>query len=259
MPAPAALLDQMRRLSAGQRPAARVTLDDGGMDAALGGGLKQGTLHEIYGATAGDAAAATGFALGLAARAAAGRPLVWVRQDMVGVEAGAVYAPGLADLGIAPDSVVLVRGRDTEEVLKAGEDAARCRGLGAVLLSPWGDACQLGLTASRRLMLAAAESGVTVLMLRLAATPSPSAAETRWRIASAPSRRFDADAPGFPAFEATLLRQRGGAAGQSWCVEWMRDRLVPLADGDRDASPLSRPVASFPAGGAAGEDLRRTG
>ncbi len=259
MPAPQTLIDQMRRLTAETRPAKRVGLDDGGMDGALSGGLKLGALHEVYAASGGDAGAATGFALGLAARAAAGKPILWARQDMLDTETGHVHAPGLMELGIAPGSVVLVRGRDADDVLKAGEDAVRCAGLGAVLIEPWGAAGPNGLTISRRLMLAADLSGVTAVMLRVAAQPAASAAETRWQVAAAPSRLLEAEAPGLPAFDVTLLRRRGGAAGQSWIVEWNRDRLVFSPRGERGAAPLSRPVVSVPAGGAAGEALRRTG
>jgi len=260
MPAPVSLLlDQMRRLAATERPGKRVRLGDAAMDTALSGGLKLGALHEVYAASGGDAAAASGFALGLAMRASAGKPLLWAREDMLDVETGLVYAPGLAAFGIAPQSVVLVRARDAENVLKAGEDALRCRGLGAVMIEPWGSPARLGLTASRRLVLAAAASGVTAVMLRVAGAPSPSAAETRWRIAAAPSRRLDADTPGPPAFDVTLLRRRGGDAGQSWFVEWNRDRLSFVARGEQSAAPLSRTVVSVPAGGTAGEILRLTG
>jgi protein ImuA len=128
-----------------------------------------------------------------------------------------------------------------------------------VLIEPWGAAGPNSLTISRRLMLAADLSGVTAVMLRVAAQPAASAAETRWQVAAAPSRLLEAEAPGLPAFDVTLLRRRGGAAGQSWIVEWNRDRLVFSPRGERGAAPLSRPVVSVPAGGAAGEALRRTG
>ncbi len=257
MSASTALLETLRRVGADARPAARTALGVAAIDDALGGGLKLGALHEVY-AAAGHEAAATGFTLSLALRAAAGRPILWVRQDMLEVETGRIHAPGLVEMGLLPSRVVLVRGHDADDVLRAGEDAARCAGLGAVLIAPWAAPARLDLTASRRLVLAAAASGVTVLMLRCAAEPMPSAAETRWRVTAAPSQRLDADAPGMPAFDVTLLRQRGGAAGQSWLVEWNRDRLSFCARDARRAAPLSRPVVSVPRHGAAGADLRRS-
>ncbi len=247
----------MRRATNGP-PAKRTRLGVGAVDAMLSGGLKLGSLHEVYAATGGDAGAATGFALALAVRAAAARPILWARQDMLDVEAGQIYAPGLAEMGIAPGSVVLVRGRDAEDVMKAGEDAARCAGLGAVIIEPWGNPTQLNLTASRRLVLAAAASGVTVMMLRIAAVPKPSATETRWCVAAAPSCLLDGNAPGQPAFNVTLLRQRGGAASETWCLEWRRD--VHVFEGrDPFIAPLSRPVVAIPAGGTSDEILRHTG
>lgn len=259
MPAPQALLDQMRRLAPTVGPQLRVALGPENMDAALSGGLTLGALHEVFAVSAGDVGAATGFALALATKAARSKPLLWARQDMLDVETGQVYAPGLAEMGVTPGAVVLVRGRDAEDVLKAGEDAVRCAGLGAVIVQPWGDPARLNLTTSRRLVLAAAASGVTAVMLRIAAAPRPSAAETRWHVAAAPSRLLESDAPDLPAFNVTLLRQRGGNAGGTWCLEWRRDVHAFDERGDRAAASLSRFVAPVFAGGTAEETLRRTG
>ena len=45
---------------------------------------------------------------------------------------------------------------------------------------------------------------------------------------------MEAEAPGHPCFVADLLRDRAGAAGRGWTVEWNRDRLaftdIPIAD-----------------------------
>ena len=73
----------------------------------------------------------------------------------------------------------------------------------------------LDLTASRRLALAAEQSGVTLFLLRLEAQPVPSAADTRWTVGAAPSRSLEADAPGPPMFEIELLRRRAGPAGHA--------------------------------------------
>ena len=105
-----------------------------------------------------------GFAALLALRAAAGKPIAWVRQDYADVEAGALHAPGLAELGLDPDRLILVRARNAADVLRAGAEAVRCPALGAVLMEPWGEPRVLDLTATRRLSLAAAGSGVTLLL-----------------------------------------------------------------------------------------------
>src|SRR3546814_11674827 len=87
---------------------------------------------------------------------------------------------------------------------------------------------ELDLTASRRLALAAEKSGTTLLLLRTGADPVPSAAQTRWSVASAPSRAFAANAPGTPTFDITLLRQRSGPSGTSWRLEWNRYQRISI-------------------------------
>jgi protein ImuA len=196
------------------------------IDSSIGGGLANGALHEIFADGLAHEPAAAAFAIALALRASGKRPIVWVRQDFVGLEMGEIYAPGLAELGLSPDRLILVRARDGPSVLRAGEEAARCPSLGAVLIEPWGNPKTLDLVATRRLALAAARSNLPVFMVRAGGTPTPSAAATRWRIRAALSGAFEAEAPGHPCFVAELLRDRAGAAGHSWTVEWNRDRLA---------------------------------
>lgn len=205
------------------------------------GGLARGALHEVY-APPGSDAAAGGFGLGLALRAAGARPLVWARQDGAEAETGGLYGDGLAALGLDPARLLVVRARDLTAALRATGEAARCSGLGAVLVEIVGEARRLDLTASRRLALAAASSGVTLIVLRLRASPVPSAAATRWHITAAASTGLEADAPGRPAFDAALTRHRAGLGPRTWRLEWDRDSL-------RFAAPtLPRPVVPVPAG-----------
>lgn len=210
------------------------------IDAVFGGGLLRRGLHEIYATETTQLTAASGFAATLALRAAETRPILWARQDFLDSETGALNASGLYELGVDPHRFILVRARDAEGVLRAGEQAARCTALGAVVIEPWGDAKILDFTASRRLSLASTKSSVPILMLRAGASPSQSAAATRWLVRSAPSRALEANAPGFPAFELTLLRHRGGMAGSHWCLEWSRDRKYFQERKRIDAAPLSR-------------------
>ena len=253
MPANAHDLDALRRqlsaLDRGMGPVAHAVAPLGyaPIDAALGGGLARGALHEVFAATA-DAAAATGFALALALRAAGERPILWVRQDFSGVETGELYAPGLAELGLGPRRLILVRVRDGPGVLRAAEEAARCSSLGAVLIEPWGAPRALDLTATRRLALAAEVSGVPLIMLRMAAAPAPSAATTRWEVRAAASSPLEANAPGHPAFAITLARQKAGAGDKTWTVEWDRDRREFRSLASAGAT-LSGGVVSVPADG----------
>ncbi len=232
----------------------RIRLGAPGVDAALGGGLLKGALHEIYAASTADTAAASGFCAGLALRAAGGKPVLWITQDMLETEAGRLHGPGLAAFGLDPARVILVRARDAGDALRAGAAAARSPALGAAVISPWGEPQALDLTASRRLSLAAEASGVTVLLLRAAAAPAPGSAATRWLIGTEPSRALAANAPGFPAFHAALARQRGGVSGVAWRLEWNREqgcfeerRPGAAAAGE---PALSRAAISLPRGGA---------
>ncbi|MGL4396176.1 MAG: ImuA family protein [Hyphomicrobium sp.] len=217
------------------------------VDDALGEGLTRGSVHEIYLSRPKDVTSAFGFTLALALRTAGRKPILVSQQDVLDAETGALNASGLAELGLDPSRIILVRTRDAEGVLRAGEQAARCTALGAVVIETWGEPKILNFTASRRLALAAAKSNVPIFLVRAAASPSQSAASTRWSVRSAPSRPLEANAPGFPAFDLTLLRHRGGMAGSHWCVEWNRDRKCFQERERGDVAPISRPMVSVPA------------
>lgn len=127
---------------------------------------------------------------------------------------------GLALLGIQPSRLTIVETRTEVDMLRAGLEAARCAGVAAVLMESEGRFVDYDLTASRRLVLAAEASGACILLLRGDAVPRSSGAQTRWTIKSAPSVALEADAPGWPAIEAELLRCRGGPAGGRWRLTW---------------------------------------
>jgi len=196
---------------------------DAGFDAALGGGLAAGRVHEMFVADPLDAASAAAFAMLLALRGGGTAPLLWLRTADAARRGGCLYAPGIAELGGDPDRLLLIEAGDANALLAAANDAARCPGPAAVVVESWGRLPALDLTAGRRLALGARDAGVTLLLLRLAAEPTPSVAETRWRIAAAPSRELEANAPGAPAFDLELLRWRAGPAGARWRLEWNRD------------------------------------
>lgn len=231
-------------------------------DARLGGGLARAALHEVYGGPD-DGGAAAAFALLVALRAGGGKPLLWVGEDRGERRDGRLYPPGLGEIGVDPDRIVLTIAPDTIALLRAAADIVRCPAVGALVLAPQ-SAARLDLTASRRLAFAAAASGVTTLIVRTG-EPVPSAAQTRWRVTSAPSRRLAANAPGSPVFDVSLLRHRGGIAGFDARMEWDRDRRAfadpprssgafsdaSRADGTFTNAALSRGVAAAAAGRAA--------
>jgi protein ImuA len=230
----------------------RVALGHAQADAVLRGGLATAAIHEVF-SEGRQSTVATGFIAGLAGRVLAGRvsarrPLVWVRQDFCELEAGALSMQGLVELGLDPRCLVTVRASDVESALRTTADALACDALGAVVLEVWGQAKQLDLVASRKLTLAAQASGVTGLLLRIAAEPLPSTAETRWIVRAAHSPpEMPWGVWGSPCFDAELTRNRHGPTGR-WIMEWKCDECLfseatdsqPLA-----ATPAHRPHQAF--------------
>ena len=92
----------------------RVALGHGEVDSALKGGLARAAIHEVF-CEGRQGAAATGFVMGLAGRDARRRPLLWVRQDFSELETGALSMSGLAEIGLDPRRVVMVRAADVGE------------------------------------------------------------------------------------------------------------------------------------------------
>jgi protein ImuA len=231
----------------------RVALGHAEADATLQGGLALGAVHEVFAEAGRQSAAATGFVAGLAGRAAARRPLLWVRQDFTEIESGALSMNGLAEFGLDPSLVVTVRAADVDTALRIAADAFACDALGCVVLEVWGEARQLDLVASRKLTLAAQASGVTGLVLRVAAEPLPSTAETRWilRAAHSPPASSMPAAPlmpaaawsawGAPMFDAQLVRNRHGPVGR-WIMEWKCDECL-----FSQPAAYPQPVAAAPA------------
>jgi protein ImuA len=247
---------RLARLDAvGRSGGAVLALGLPGIDRALpGGGLARGCLHELCGAL--DRGAALGFAAALLGRLmAAGDHVVWIgpRDEL--------FAPGLAELGLAPERLIMVRARAQGARLWALEEALRSPGLAAALA----EVDRLSLTESRRLQLAAEAKGVSALLLRPpGAGGAPSAAATRWLIEAAPSTAMSNTAIsstatsgaatlgaggagrafGPPHWRVSLLRCRGGRTG-SWRVAWRPEGWHEIADplpvaaepGDRSAAP----------------------
>jgi protein ImuA len=213
-----------------------------GADVCLNGGLARGALHEVFAGTPSQEASASGFALALASRVLSkNKWLLWVRQDFSALESGEIYGAGLREFGLDPSRVLLLQAPDAEAVLRAAGDALDCKGLGAVLIEPWGEPRIFDLVASRRLTLAAAKHNVTAILLRPGAEPMPSAAETRWLIQAAPSPPNDDW--GAPLFDVSLARNRHGPLGH-WLMEWDQDESIfrTAHHGALAAAPADRPA-----------------
>lgn len=233
------------------RPLPRCALGIPALDEALGGGLASGCVHEFYAAEPEDAPAMTGFAAGLALQKKPGGTILWLRSQRIVPQTGVFQANGWTELGGTMSNTLIGVVSDRLMLLRAAVDALRCRTLAAVIVDSWGRMPELDLTASRRLALAAEKSGVPLFLLRCDARPVPSAAQTRWEVAAAPSRALPGNAPGQAAFDITLLRQRSGPCGLSWRLEWDRDQCQfheAQVSGDLAAVPARRPAADAGSG-----------
>jgi protein ImuA len=227
-------------------------------------GLALGALHEISGPS--RDAAALGFVSALLARLAARAPgvVLWCRRRGASYESGDIYAPGLAAFGLDPSRLILLGAKQGRDVLWAMREGLSCPRLLAVVGEV--EDAAVGLTASRRLQLAAEKSGVGCFLLRRVppeggqlnnappkgghsnTTPGnaeePSAALSRWHVRAAPS----GPVPGLEAAPAAQrwlgpgrlrwhaeLRRCRAAASREWLVEWHHETgnftvAAPLCD-----------------------------
>jgi protein ImuA len=248
------LVDLQERIRRIERGAARhrgvLPFGVAAIDRALPeGGLALGALHEIFGAGPDeeDGAAAAGFAAGIAGRIGAfAADSLQKQQKMAGglvlwcLKHRDLYGPGLAEHGLDPARIALVRAPRDADLLWALEEGLRAAdslgGIAAVI----GEIGRLPMVAGRRLQLAAERAGIPALVLRRWRTGAeaetervrPSAAVTRWRIAPLPSLP-DTDEPGIgrPRWRVELLRCRGGEP-----AVW----IMPVDLGEADASGVVR-------------------
>jgi len=175
------------------------------------GGLQLGALHEVSGGGDGavHGAASALFVAGIAARTHG--QVLWclTRPDL--------FAPALEQAGLPSDRVVYVEAGDEAAVLTAFEEGLRHGGLGAVV----GEVARLSMTASRRLQLAAEESGTIGLAIRrwrrqaeAADFGQPTAAVTRWRVTALPSTPLPVAGVGRARWFVELIRCRAGECAE---------------------------------------------
>jgi protein ImuA len=142
------------------------------------------------------------------------RTVLWV-QDAASIRlTGRPYAPGLPEA--LRRRLIHIATASCEDTLFALEEALRCRELACVIGEIAGNPRALDFTASRRLSLAAGKHGVPLFLVRLDAACDLSSARMRWRAGAAPSLppRWNAQAPGSPAWRAELFRSRAHAPGE---------------------------------------------
>jgi protein ImuA len=172
------------------------------------------------------------------------RAVLWIAEDMVLAESGALYGPGLDACGVPPERLVTVATARTRDLLWAMEEALRCRAVGAVIGELRHGA--IDPVAVRRLSLKAAESRTLALLLRATPPSDASTAATRWIVGAAPS--FSSPSPPGgderkACFAVQLIRNRRGPAG-SWILEWSdNDERFQLAT---PAQPVAAPALDRP-------------
>ena len=248
------MIEQLRqRLRALEKPAeiadglGGLPLGVAAIDAALGGGLARGALHEIAAVSEAHLTTATGFVLGLAAHEQA--HVAWIAEDMALAESGAPYGPGLDAFGLAPERLLTVSVARSHDLLWTMEEALHCRAVRIVIGEVRDSA--VSTVALRRLSLAAAKSGVFALLLRASPTDETSTAATRWIVGAASSvipgrersERTRNDEEIRPRLAAQLVRNRRGPLG-AWILEWSdSDERFLLAT---PAQPVAAPALDRP-------------
>jgi protein ImuA len=193
-----------------------------------GGGLSFGSTHEIAGGGADAVAGAVSalFTAGIVARTSG--PVIWclTRTDL--------FAPGLGQAGLDLNRVIFVESDNEEGVLDSAETALRFGGIAAVVA----EVVRLPMIASRRMQLAAEQTGTMGLIIRRWRRQSeatdygqPTASSTRWRVQSLPSEELPVPGVGRPRWNVELLRAR---AGESFDIE------VGACDGDGRMSAIQQ-------------------
>lgn len=189
---------------ASQKDAGRVPCSDGALwlsgelhaDQQLQpSGLDREATHEIKSAVPSVAsqpavlavasAEALGFALQLAAQCvsrpggqAAAKTILFCATLDIMREVGRLYGPGLRELGVAPQQLLIVEAAKPAEILWAMEEGLKSQALGVVI----GCLQEVALTPARRLSLAAKAHATPCLFVTDARSPSAGATASRWRI-----------------------------------------------------------------------------
>jgi len=198
------------------------TLGDADLDRRLGAGLDALSLHEVKpepsasgaGASAGNWAAALGFALRLAVRrlqcaeASQASPshILWCWPSAFARELGVPHGHGLAALGLKPSAWLFAETARASDALWAMEEGLRSESLALVV----GVVAEAELTPARRLSLAAAEHSTPCLIITDPRLSPAGSTATRWRVAArqSASHPFDGAAPGASHYAVALERCR---------------------------------------------------
>ena len=169
---------------------------------------------ELFAASYDATGAALALAFALDQVAPDQRPWLWVQDQAALRLSGRPYRPGLP--ASLRHRLLHVAAASPEDALFALEEGLRCRDLAFVIGEIAGNPKALSFTASRRLSLVAEQHGVPLWLVRLDAAHDLSSARMRWEVRAAPSLapRWNAAAPGAPAWQAELFRARAHPPGE---------------------------------------------
>ena len=172
-------------------------------------------LHaELFAASRDATGAGLALAFALDQMAPDQRPWLWVQDPAALRLSGRPYRPGLPPA--LRHRLLHVAAANPEDALFALEEGLRCRDLAFVIGELAGNPKALSFTASRRLSLVVEQHGVPLWLVRLDAAHDLSSARMRWEVRAAPSLppRWNAAAPGTPAWQAELFRARAHPPGE---------------------------------------------
>lgn len=171
------------------------------------------------------------------------RGVLWVQTREAARLGGRPYRAGLPQN--LQGRVIHVLAEKAEDALFALEEGLRCRELGFVIGEVAGNPKALDFTASRRLTLTAQKHGVPLFLLRIDAARDLSSARMRWDVTCAPSAapKWNAQAPGDPAWKAELFRARSHAPG-----EWILAEKEAQLTAAKARENVDRAVANWTAG-----------
>ncbi len=237
-PAVEKLRAEIARLeSQGRRVHAALPFGIDKVDSRLpGGGLARGALHEIAG---GGSAVVHGSAAALFAAGVVARLDGWVLWCLTRPD---LFAPATYQAGLDPDRVIYVEAGDDTSVLACCEEGLRHGGLAGVVA----EVASLPMTVSRRLQLAAEQTGTMGLALRRWRRPAdasdfgqPTAAQTRWRVTALPSEQLPVPGVGRARWLVELIRARAGESAD-FTLEACDDQgrlALPAELAERSAGP----------------------
>lgn len=200
-------------------------------------------LHELWAARSSDHAAVTAFALASAKDTK--KPILWVASTTIFREQGLPYAPGLMNMGLKPETLVLIRTATGKDALWALEEGIKADAFSMVV----GELEDISLKNSQRLSIALQEHNTKGILLMRSTQEPQSAAYSRRRITPEPSAQHPilSNAVNESQVKVQALKHRAGIKPHTFSMEWNHethrfDLVSPL--GDRSVAEAATPPRS---------------